>query len=450
MPVIRGTAEADTLIGTESNDVIYGGDGVDRLEGGAGDDRLYGGAGVGPYGQMGDNTLIGGAGDDRYYIQGSGNTTTEEADGGLDRVYWMPVAGEQSNWYVTQAYVEHIYIVRNDAITAPDSGEYFVFDEGYDSSDGGNHTIFGSDQNDSFTWNAGRDVFYGGDGDDFVSAENAYGIDVATDNLRYFGGAGDDHVHVNWWGSDIFGWSDADQPYDYISFDGGSGMDNMDFQLSQLSTMFVDTIQIRLRDVEVVNFDLVSFGSSRWDLDGKSPFDFTIKFISTVTEPPAEGPFDMSYDVTDLSLNLQLGATHDYVNIESLAYYPAWGAGQFVVNSGAGNDWVDFDALDWQGQGITTPDVTLAIQLGAGNDMATSHGDRVTISGGAGSDTIEVTGSDNTLSGGLGDDEIRVVDGLNNSLSAGMAMICCSPARAKTGSMAAQAMIVSTQATAMT
>jgi serralysin len=58
------------------------------------------------------------------------------------------------------------------------------------------------------------------------------------------------------------------------------------------------------------------------------------------------------------------------------------------LEGGAGNDLVEFEALGWQGRGTTTPQVTLSIQLGAGNDMANSDGDRVTITGEAGADRL--------------------------------------------------------------
>jgi hypothetical protein len=90
-PPIRGTRDADRVVGTAFNDSIAGGAGADRLSGGAGNDRLHAGQGsdrlaggrgndklvAGP----GPDTLVGGYGPDTFVFrsasQADGDTVTD-------------------------------------------------------------------------------------------------------------------------------------------------------------------------------------------------------------------------------------------------------------------------------------------------------------------------------------------------------------------------------------
>ena len=58
------------LSGGEGTDIIEGREGSDDLDGGSGRDRM-----------------IGGLGHDRYWVDGSRDIVTEDADGGIDHVY---------------------------------------------------------------------------------------------------------------------------------------------------------------------------------------------------------------------------------------------------------------------------------------------------------------------------------------------------------------------------
>jgi Ca2+-binding RTX toxin-like protein/subtilisin-like proprotein convertase family protein len=71
---VRGTNEADTLVGGEGADLLVAGGGDDSVEGGAGADRLAGGAGT--------DTLRGGAGDDTLSdIVGAGGGLIDGGEG---------------------------------------------------------------------------------------------------------------------------------------------------------------------------------------------------------------------------------------------------------------------------------------------------------------------------------------------------------------------------------
>jgi Ca2+-binding RTX toxin-like protein len=75
---IFGGAYADLLNGGNGNDTVIGAGGNDNLTGDAGNDSLDGGAG--------NDTMSGGTGDDVYWVDSAGDTVTESADEGTDRV----------------------------------------------------------------------------------------------------------------------------------------------------------------------------------------------------------------------------------------------------------------------------------------------------------------------------------------------------------------------------
>ncbi len=94
---LYGGAGNDTLIGGAGADFMKGGEGDDTLNGGADNDRLYGEAGndllIGGEGNdslnggVGADSMSGGAGNDTYSVDNLGDTVTELADEGLDRIY---------------------------------------------------------------------------------------------------------------------------------------------------------------------------------------------------------------------------------------------------------------------------------------------------------------------------------------------------------------------------
>ncbi len=86
VPLIKGTAGADTLLAGLGNDTIYGLAGNDVIDGGAGDDSIDGGAGNDSIkgglgndtldGGLGNDTLDGGAGTNYYLFDTALNSTT--------------------------------------------------------------------------------------------------------------------------------------------------------------------------------------------------------------------------------------------------------------------------------------------------------------------------------------------------------------------------------------
>ncbi|MEJ1336993.1 MAG: calcium-binding protein, partial [Candidatus Sedimenticola sp. (ex Thyasira tokunagai)] len=77
--LLRGGDGDDLLFGGWGNDRLFGKEGNDVLFGGEDDDRLNGGVGA--------DRMTGGAGNDTYSVDNLGDTVTELADEGLDRIY---------------------------------------------------------------------------------------------------------------------------------------------------------------------------------------------------------------------------------------------------------------------------------------------------------------------------------------------------------------------------
>ena len=85
---LAGNVGNDTLSGGNGNDTLLGGIGNDSLAGAAGDDSLVGGDGNDTLnGGSNADILKGGAGDDDYVGVGTGDSLTESAGAGYDRVF---------------------------------------------------------------------------------------------------------------------------------------------------------------------------------------------------------------------------------------------------------------------------------------------------------------------------------------------------------------------------
>ena len=92
---LNGGADNDYLYGEDGDDlldggigvdVLYGGNGNDTLQGGDGNDSLMGDAGNDTLdGGLGNDSMSGGAGDDTYVV-GVGDTVSEAANAGIDRI----------------------------------------------------------------------------------------------------------------------------------------------------------------------------------------------------------------------------------------------------------------------------------------------------------------------------------------------------------------------------
>lgn len=190
-----------------------GNDLANSITGGAGSDTLDGGAGV--------DTLVGGLGDDTYIIADAGETVSEAAGAGNDRV-----------------------LTSLNSLTLAANVEELVFTGTGNFSGTGNalaNSITGGAGNDSLNGGAGADTLTGGTGNDVYTVDNAgdvvvelagegtadrvqssisYVLDAVLENLTLTGGAA-----INGTGNDgdnlLTGNSGANR------LDGGAGADTM-------------------------------------------------------------------------------------------------------------------------------------------------------------------------------------------------------------------------------
>ena len=300
---IVGTDGPDTLIGTEGPDVMAGLGGNDQLEGRGGDDVMCGGDG--------NDTVLGQAGGDELFGD-DGNDTVDGGDGDLDLV-----DGGQGNDVLRgndSAVLSYLFSpgpVGADLGAGAASGG-----EGSDTLSGFAY-MFGSPFADTLRGNALGNIFFPGDGNDFVDggggfdnvAFSAAGVQAqlgpagtatgegndqlvsieglagfnpgenfvgdANDNFFYFGTGGSGVVHAGGGDDTVIGGDGNDQLVgdagnDSIeggggtnAIDGGGGNDEVDYEslstgvivnLAQgTATTSGGTLHDNLANVETVN-----------------------------------------------------------------------------------------------------------------------------------------------------------------------------------------------------
>ncbi|MBK7674891.1 MAG: hypothetical protein IPJ27_09080 [Candidatus Accumulibacter sp.] len=189
-----------TGTGQGLNNTLTGGAGNDSLSGLAGNDTLIGNAGNDTLdGGVGSDSLVGGAGDDVYGLDVLGDTVSEAASAGTDRVELALSAG---GTYTLTANVEHATIVNatpgvnllgnteNNALTGNATANNLSGLVGDDTLDGaaGDDSLDGGVGNDSLVGGLGNDTLVGGDGDDWLGAGT--GVDLVD------GGADSDTLIV--------------------------------------------------------------------------------------------------------------------------------------------------------------------------------------------------------------------------------------------------------------
>ncbi|MEM9447522.1 MAG: cadherin domain-containing protein [Cyanobacteria bacterium P01_E01_bin.6] len=204
-PVLRGTPQADTLVGDGADNRILGLGSDDKIQGRGGDDFIVGNAG--------DDCLLGNAGDDEIF----GRRGNDEIDGG----------------------------VGNDRL----------------NGDRGNDTIDGGNGDDFVKGGAGRDILTGGSGDDELRGNGKRDeIDGGAGNDLIVGGFRRDTL-TGGAGADTFVYRRTQDRNDIITdFEVGTDILNLRqmvaFYNLNVSTVFEENITlIQQGSSTVVNFD---------------------------------------------------------------------------------------------------------------------------------------------------------------------------------------------------
>ncbi|MDB5581792.1 MAG: cya 17 [Bradyrhizobium sp.] len=181
-------SNAFTGYGNDAANVITGGSGANTLNGGAGDDTLYGGLGNDRLdGGLGNDKMVGGGGDDIYFIDSTGDSVVELANGGTDEVQTMLAK------YTLAANVENLTYLGTADFYANGNDLANILRGGVGADvlagNGGNDTLYGGAGDDKLDGGDGADLMIGGSGDD------TYMVDNVGDRIIETAGGGTDQVY---------------------------------------------------------------------------------------------------------------------------------------------------------------------------------------------------------------------------------------------------------------
>ena len=251
--LLSGDDNDDGLLGQDGNDYLDGGNGTDSLDGGAGNDRLYGGAGNDVLrdgagndyldGGDGKDVIDGGAGNDLIYgrdgddqlAAGSGTNVLEGGDGNdifvPDTFLSTDIIAGGAGFDTLTYTVARTATGTSGGINANlATGKVLKYQDGYllatDTLSGievlngsiYNDTLTGSDDADFICASAGNDTINGGAGKDLL-----------------LGNDGDDRFSQ-------FDLSSSD------TFEGGSGVDTLDYSALQGPASVIVSVSVLLLD----------------------------------------------------------------------------------------------------------------------------------------------------------------------------------------------------------
>ena len=184
MADIKGTANADTLLGTTLQDLMLGLGGNDSLDGNDGDDDIQGSGGNDSlFGGAGNDLLSGGSGDDMLF-DGAGNDTV---NGGAGDDFVMAGDGGDDLFMGGSGADTIDYSNALNGLTV-DLSKNIVSGDGADTVQGF-ETFVGSSFDDQIKGSSLTETINGGDGDDVIRSLG--GSDVLT------GGEGSDRFVFN-------------------------------------------------------------------------------------------------------------------------------------------------------------------------------------------------------------------------------------------------------------
>ena len=345
-----GGAADDVLSGDGGDDLLAGNRGNDVLSGGELQDTLNGGEGDDLLlGDRGNDSVLGGEGDDRAY--GGEGADTIDGGQGDDSLYGSD--GDDSLFGGT------------DGDDLLDGGK------GNDNLDGGigDDFIIGGEGNDTLTAAHGDDYLDGGLGNDVFA--------LGTGDNTALGGEGDDRF----WAIEVHGAN---------VIQGGVGFDTIVLQGDQ-------------SDYSIVNSGVVaSLWHIRSSATGSSPINIVFQDIEqvqfgngqTLAVNGADASADTSATFVDF-VSSDPQARHDaYGDLSTLPSWMFIGANSWEGNFHTGNDSVF-------GTGSTAD-----INLGSGDDNASTGTGNDSVLGDTGNDSISGGEGADVLNGQTGSDEI--------------------------------------------
>jgi Ca2+-binding RTX toxin-like protein len=214
--VFFGDTKDDIADGLNGSDFLDGGGGNDRLNGESGDDQLFGGGDNGSDtldGGTGNDFMEGGSGIDAYFVDSSGDTVQEFANGGQDTV--------------------------NSTIsfTLPSEVEILNLQDGPINGLGNNldNGIFGNDKDNSLEGFAGNDFLSGGLGNDTYIGDEGKNTINDTGGFDTLFEKGD--VNFILTNSSLEGkGTDTFSNIEVVSLLGGNGNNTLDASASNLKT----------------------------------------------------------------------------------------------------------------------------------------------------------------------------------------------------------------------
>jgi Ca2+-binding RTX toxin-like protein len=387
------------------------------LRGNAGSNQLNGSTGA--------DTMEGGEGDDTYIVDNTGDTVTELADGGYDRVQ----AGVS---FTLGAEVEVLQLTGTGAFRGTGNNL-----DNEIAGNGGANTLAGVGGSDSLDGGAGNDRLEGGDGNDTLIG--------GTGADTMIGGTGDDRYEVNV----------AD---DVVSELAGEGVDEM---RSSVSVTLGDNVEhleltgglaangygngLANRIIGNSGANLLDGGSGRDTLIGGAGNDI---YVVDTTQDRVDESTGSGADTVRSSVSWTLGAGVEALELMGSANLSGTGnelnnvivgngganrltghdgndrldggAGADTLLGGLGNDVYVVDSVGdvvsetRAGGGVDTVETLISYTLGrfvehltlggAGDLAGTGNGLANRITGNAGNNTLDGAAGADTLAGGAGND----------------------------------------------
>jgi Ca2+-binding RTX toxin-like protein len=442
---LHGDAGNDTLIGNSGDDVLYGGDGDDILDGGEGDDIMSG--------YNGNDTFIfeAGFGNDKiiknYYGNGESGTinfgpgitasqfsvrrsnrnliltsTTSPDSLTIDNFFNQGetrAVGTPFNFVFADGSTLTFDSVIDQSLTSVTDGSDYLF--GYEedntlTGDAGNDTLIGSGGVDTLSGGAGDDHLDGGTGNDTLTGGDG--------NDRIYGRDGDDVVTGGLGGDTVYAGSGNDsiqgeEGNDYLQGDagndtiaGGQGNDRL-YAGSGDDTVTAGIGNDRLYG-DTGN-DILTGGEGDDYLTGGQGNDI-YKYSVGFGKDTIDNYYNANNDAFDViafdetitldsvkpvrkgnNLVLLVGEDGDQITVNN--YFYSHAQGNYIVNEIQFADGTVWDIPTIKGLVLSTTE---------GADELHGYGTADSISGLGGTDTIFGHEGDDQLSGGAGDD---VLDG---------------------------------------